>query len=144
MNSELTIGLHILGFLCAREGDPLTSDVLAETYGTSPVVVRRVISKLNQAKLIESKRGVGGGSVLARDPKKINLREVYVAIFDEPTILPRHPGEESNVAQVLSGFINELYANAEEALLQELESVTISEMDSVVRPQICKLLKKRN
>lgn len=141
MNSDLAIGLHIVGFLCARNGQPLTSEVLAETYGTSPVVVRRVLSKLSQASLIETRRGVGGGSVLAKSPSKINLRQVYEAVSENPELLRRHPGDESGVAQVLSGYINDLYAQAEEALMCKLEAVTVSEMDSVVRPQICRKLK---
>ena len=141
MNSDLAVGLHIMGFLCARAGQPLTSDVLAQTYGTSPVVVRRVLSKLSQANLIETRRGAGGGSVLTRKPTMINLRQVYEAICDNPELLRRHPGENTGVAQVLAGYINDLYALAEEALLKKLESVTVSEMDAVVRPQICAKLK---
>ncbi|MEO1616685.1 MAG: Rrf2 family transcriptional regulator [Planctomycetota bacterium] len=142
MNSDLAIGLHIVGFLCARRGEPLTSQELAETYGTSPVVVRRVLSKLSQAELIETRRGIGGGSVLARKPTEINLRQVYEAVSDNPELLRRHPGDDSGVAKVLSGYINELYSQAEEAFLRELESVTVSQMDAVVRPRICKRGKK--
>ena len=141
MNSDLAVGLHIMGFLCARNGEPLTSEVLAETYGTSPIVVRRVLSKLNQASLIETRRGVGGGSVLARKPSDINLRQVYDAVSENPELLRRHPGTESGVANVLSEYINELYGAAEEAFLQKLESVTVSQMDAVVRPKICKKTK---
>lgn len=143
MNSELAIGLHIMGFLCARRGEPLTSVVLAETYGTSPVVVRRILSRLSQAGLIETRRGVGGGSVLARNPSQINLRHVYEAVSENPELLRRHPGDESGVAQVLSDYVNDIYEQAEEALLRKLESVTIKQMDAVVRPQICKKMKSK-
>ena len=137
MNSDLAIGLHIVGFLTARRGEPLTSKTLAETYGTSPVVVRRVLSKLCQAGLIESRRGLGGGSVLAVHPSKINLRQVFEAVAEDTQLLRRHPGEESGVAKVLAEYINEMYAEAEEALMQRLESVTVEQMDSVVKPRIC-------
>lgn len=143
MNSDLAIGLHIVGFLTARGGEPLTSEVLAETYGTSPVVVRRVLSRLKQAGLVETKRGVGGGSVLAREPARINLRQVYEAVARNPELLRRHPGEATGVADVLADYINELCSEAEEALMRRLEAVTVTQMDAAVKPRICDLLRER-
>lgn len=137
MNSDLTIGLHIMGFLTARQGQPLTSETLAETYGTSPVVIRRVLSRLKQAGLVQTRRGTGGGSVLAREPSQINLRQVYEAVSENPELLRRHPGDESGVAQVLADYINDIYDEAEEALMQRLASVTVEQMDAVVKPRIC-------
>ena len=142
MNSDLTIALHVVGFLTARDGEPLTSEVLAKTYGTSPVVVRRVLSKLVDAGLIESRRGSNGGSVLARPPSKINLRQVFEAVAANKEILRRHPGDNSGVSQVLANYINNIYDDAEEALMKKLEAVTVKQMDATVKPQICRLLSK--
>ncbi|GAB5536259.1 MAG: Rrf2 family transcriptional regulator [Rubricoccaceae bacterium] len=137
MNSQLTIALHILGFLASRGGESLTSEEMARTYGTSPVVLRRVLSKLQRAGLVETRRGVGGGSVLARNANAIHLREVYEAVTDSPEILRRHTGDCTGVvAPVLAGYVNELYAEAEQALLAKLEAVTIAEMDRVVGARI--------
>ncbi|MEM1070100.1 MAG: Rrf2 family transcriptional regulator [Planctomycetota bacterium] len=142
MNSDFVIGLHIVGFLTARGGEPLTSETLAETYGTNPVVIRRVLSKLKHAGLVETRRGVGGGSVLARSPSKMNLRQVYEAVSETPELLRRHPGEESGVADVLSEYINDLCADAEEALMRKLAAVTVKQMDATVKPQICRILSR--
>ena len=140
MTSEFTIGLHVLGFLTARRGEPLTSEVLARTYGTSPVVLRRVLSKLGQAGLVAARRGAGGGSVLARAPSEISLLDVYTALTDKPALLPRHPGEDAGPARVLAAYINDIYADAEAALLDRLAAVSIEQMDSEVRPEICAAL----
>lgn len=137
MNSQLAIALHIMGFLASRAGEPLTSEVIAATYGTSPVVVRRVLAKLQRAGLVETRRGVGGGSVLSRKPSRINLREVYEAVADSPEILRRHPGSCSgSIAPVLAGYVNELYEVAEQALLGTLEAVTVAAMDREVRARL--------
>lgn len=142
MNSDLAIGLHIVGFLAALSGKPITSEILAETYGTSPVVVRRVLARLTRAGLVETRRGLGGGSVLAQNPAEVNLRQVYEAVTGTSQILRRHPGDESGVAKILANYINDLYSEAEEALMRRLESVTIEEMTASVKPSICKLLSK--
>ncbi|MEO1087659.1 MAG: Rrf2 family transcriptional regulator [Acidobacteriota bacterium] len=138
MNSDLTVALHVMGFLTACGGKAVTSEILAQTYGTNAVVVRRVISRLNKAGLVQTRRGSGGGSALARTAASINLRQIFEAVSatDSPELLRRHPGKESPVAEVLAGFINDFYSEAEEALLQRFESVTIEEMDQAVRPKI--------
>ncbi|MEM9135183.1 MAG: Rrf2 family transcriptional regulator [Actinomycetota bacterium] len=134
MNSRLPIALHILGFLTARGGEPLTSEVMAQTYGTSPVVLRRVLAQLQRAGLVDTRRGVNGGSVLARDPATITVRHAYEAVTDDPDVLPRHPTDCSGrIEQAIGSFVNDLMSDAEEALLLRLESVTIAEMDVRIR-----------
>ncbi|MEM6338180.1 MAG: Rrf2 family transcriptional regulator, partial [Bacteroidota bacterium] len=129
-NSQFTIALHILGFLAYRDGKPLTSDTLARTYGTSPVVLRRVLAKLQRAELVNTQRGPGGGSVLARSASAITLREAYEAVADDAQILPRHPGDCGvGPAAVLAEYVNGHCAEAEQVLLERLETVTIAEMD---------------
>lgn len=142
MSSELAVGLHIVGFLTARRGEPITSETLAETYGTSPVVIRRVLSKLSKAGLVETRRGVGGGSVLAQDSAACTLRDVYEAVVEDQPLLRRPPRDGSGVAKVLADYINDLYGEAEEALLSRLGSVTVEEMDATVRPRICRVLRR--
>ena len=129
MNHQLAIAVHILGFLASRKGMPVTSEALAETYGTSPVVLRRVLAKLHRAGLVESRRGVGGGSVLSRDPAEINMREAYEALSDKTELLRRPPaGCARTIGPVIAEYIGELYADAEHALLLKLEAVTVAEM----------------
>ncbi|MEL6105682.1 MAG: Rrf2 family transcriptional regulator [Planctomycetota bacterium] len=137
MNSDLAIALHIVGFLTASDGRSLTSETLASTYGTSPVVVRRILSKLSKAGLVETRRGSGGGSLLARSSDQIDLRQVYEAVSENTQLFRRHPGDESGVARVLADYIDELYAEAEEALMAKLESVSVKQMDAIVKPRIC-------
>lgn len=125
-----------MGFLASRD-EALTSETLAKTYGTSPVVLRRVLAKLNRAGLVSTQRGVGGGSVLGRSAASITLREVYEAIADGSRLMPLFPKTvDGPVAPVLAGYVNELFADAEEALLSQLGSVTVEEMDRDVRGRV--------
>ncbi|MEM9282922.1 MAG: Rrf2 family transcriptional regulator [Verrucomicrobiota bacterium] len=140
MKSDYAIALHILGFLTACNGRPLSSDILASTYGTNPVVVRRILSKLKKSGLVNIQRGAGGGSVLGRDPESINLRQIYESVSDTTEFLPRCNREESPASVVVTDFLNELYLSAEEALLAKLEALNIAEMDEKLRPRILELL----
>ena len=137
MNSQLPMALHIMGFLAFCGGDALTSEVMAEAYGTSPVVLRRVLAKLRRAGLVQTQRGVGGGSVLARDAGKVTLREVYEAITEDTKLMPPYSKRGCGpVAPLLAGYVNELFTEAEQALLARLEAVTVAEMDRDVRQRI--------
>lgn len=137
VNSQLPIAFHILGFLASQRGESVTSEVLADTYGTSPVVLRRVLAKLQRAGLVETKRGVHGGSVLARDSKAINLREAYEAVLGDAQVLQRpSEGCAGAIAPALARFVNDVMGDAEQALLDRLEAVTVAEMDARVRANI--------
>ncbi|MEN1704652.1 MAG: Rrf2 family transcriptional regulator [Planctomycetota bacterium] len=142
MTSDFAIALHILGFLTSKGGGPLTSDQMARTYGTNAVVIRRVQSKLNKAGLIETRRGAGGGCLLARKPDEINLRDAYEAVTPEPQLLARHPVScEEAVPIVVGNFVNEICADAEQALLERLETISIKAMDQTIRARIRKTLR---
>ncbi|MEM8868368.1 MAG: Rrf2 family transcriptional regulator [Verrucomicrobiota bacterium] len=140
MRSDFIIALHVMGFLTAADGEPLSSEILAQSYGTSPVVVRRILSKLSEGGIVISKRGVGGGTILARDPSDVSLRQIYDAVERDSAILQRYPTNELRPSAVLGNFINDLLGEAEEELLVRLGGISVAEMDMKVRPEICRLL----
>lgn len=143
MNNQLPIALHIVGFLAASNGEPLTSEKMAAVYGTSPVLLRRVLSKLKQARLIVTQRGAKGGSVLAREASQMSLREVFEAVRKDKPVLPEYSTKCTGaVAPVLGNFLNELLAEAEEALLGKLATVTVAQMDRTVRRRIMKAVRE--
>lgn len=143
MNSRLTIAAHILGMLAwnARECHAsLTSDELAASIGTNPVVVRRVLAQLNAAGLVESRRGASGGSVLARDPRSINLRQAYEAVegHAEP-LLGRYANAVSNhcsIAPVIEAYLDEVLSDAEEQLKQRLAMVDVETMSYTIAARL--------
>lgn len=136
MNIDFAIGLHIVGFLASRDGELVSSNVMAKSFGTSPVVLRRVLARLNRSGLVETRRGANGGSKLARQPTKINLREVYESVCLNPALFARPPEGAGTISRILGGYINEFYSEAEKSMLSHLESTTVADMDSTVRPKI--------
>lgn len=134
VSRQLNVAAHILGMLAflEREQRPITSDELATSIGTHPVVVRRVLAQLQAAGLVESRRGVGGGTVLARDPRLISLRDAYQAVHDDGfSVLERHGrhvNHACNVGPVIAEYLDGVYREAEEELLGRLGRVSIDEM----------------
>ena len=147
MSRQLNVAAHILGLIAFIERDqrrPVTSDELAESIGTNPVVVRRVLSQLKAAGLVDSRRGVGGGTVLARDPRQMTLRDAYEAVNEaRGPLLERHnasPSDACRVAPVIAEYLDEIYGDAEEALLKRLSEVSVETMSR----QIVDRLRRRS
>src|SRR6266851_7070336 len=86
---RFAMAVHILAVLAHKEGDRVSSAVLALSVNTNPVIIRRLLSALQQAKLVETRKGPGFGSRLNRSPLRINLAQVYRAVECEaPFVLP--------------------------------------------------------
>lgn len=79
-NSQFAMAVHVLTMLASAGDQPLKSDYIAESVNTNAVVIRRLISQLNQAELVSSQTGAAGGTRLARPATEISLSEVYRAV----------------------------------------------------------------
>ena len=61
-NSQFSMAVHILTLLANAEGENVKSGLIAASVNTNPVVIRRVLSQLNQAGLVASQTGAFGGT----------------------------------------------------------------------------------
>ena len=89
VNTQFSIAVHIvaaLGYGCG--GDKISAN-LAESVNTSPSFVRRVLSKLSKAGLVETTTGKAGACRLAKKPERISLLDIYKAV-DAPRAFAIH------------------------------------------------------
>src|ERR1017187_2664005 len=77
---RFAMAVHVLAVLAYKEGDRVTSAMLAASVNTNPVIIRRLLLSLQRARLAGSRKGAGSGSRLSRSPGRINLAEVYRAV----------------------------------------------------------------
>ena len=99
-NSRMTIAVHALAWmaLAQRRGqEVLTSDQVAASVNTNPVIIRRSLGDLGRAGLVHVRHGAGAGWSLARAPEEITLLEVYDGV--EQAV--RHELAGVSVADVL-------------------------------------------
>jgi Rrf2 family protein len=80
VNTQFSIAVHLLAGLGCRKGEDATSGELARSINTSPSFVRRTLSKLSKARLVETATGKAGACWLAKKPERISLLDIYQAV----------------------------------------------------------------
>jgi len=75
--------LRMLMMLGIRDGDPVTVQQVAESYGLSRNHLLKVALKLRNLSVITATRGRAGGIALARRPEDINIGAIIRATEDD-------------------------------------------------------------
>jgi Rrf2 family protein len=133
-STRFAVAVHTLTALAVSGGKPMRSEDLAYSVNTSPVVIRGLLSRLNEAGLTRSQMGAGGGAMLAKAAKRIKLKDVYEAVEDtELFALHRTPPcEKCAVGGNILEAMQPTLARARRALEDELEKVSIEDVASDV------------
>ncbi|GAA0414414.1 Rrf2 family transcriptional regulator [Streptomyces luteireticuli] len=140
-NSRLTVAVHILARMALAHGsgrEVVTSEQIAESVNTNPVVIRRSLGVLRRAGLVAVRHGSGAGWWLARAADEISLLDVYRALEDEP-LFGLHRSEPSRECPVGAGIRPALrlaYGEAEEAARSALARTSVGDVlrESLARP----------
>ncbi|GHH12384.1 Rrf2 family transcriptional regulator [Streptomyces rubradiris] len=132
-NSRLTIAAHALAWigLYQRHGHEVaTSEQIATSANTNPVVIRRLLGELRRAGLVESRRGVGAGWSLAREPSSMTLLDVYEAVEPGPLFAMHRatPDQGCVVGRAIQPTMRSIYEGIEETLRRELARVTLEDV----------------
>ncbi|AKZ60294.1 putative HTH-type transcriptional regulator YwnA [Streptomyces ambofaciens ATCC 23877] len=130
-NSRLTIAAHALAWigLYQRRGHEVaTSEQIATSANTNPVVIRRLLGELRKAGLVESRRGVGAGWSLARELESMTLLDVYEAVEPGPLFAMHRttPDQECVVGHGIQPAMQNIYEGIEKTLRDELARVTLA------------------
>lgn len=133
-NVRFQLAVHALVLIDVWDR-PTSSSVITYSIDTNPTVVRRVMSDLESAGLVESKLGPGGGFTLARVPSNVTLLEVYDAVESGPVFKPYqdHAVDACPVGGRVSGVIDSVLDDAAAALRSELAAVTVADLVEDVR-----------
>jgi Rrf2 family protein len=130
VSTRFTIALHILTLLATSRDRPLTSEYIAGSVNTNPVVVRRLLGLLRKLGLVSSQPGSGGGWQLTKAPEDITLLYVRRAV-NEASPFAMHsqpPNPHCPVGRNIQAALGRVYTRAEQALEAELAQTTIQKL----------------
>jgi Rrf2 family protein len=116
------------------EAGPTSVRDIAERTGLPQPYLEQILLALKGAGLVRSKRGVGGGYVLARDPEQIRLSEIISAV-DGPITLgdfgePHQDGACDHEGQCV---LLAVWKEAGEHMRHHLDSYTLAGIARVAR-----------
>jgi Rrf2 family protein len=133
-SSRFVVAAHALAML-AYDKEALTSEYIAGSVNTNPVVVRRILSMLARAGLVITQEGAGGGVRLAKPPEQIDLQAVYHAVESDSVFAlhPQEPNPDCPVGRTIQSALEPTLDAAEKSLLDSLGKTTVAEIVRRVR-----------
>ena len=132
ISSRFTIAIHMLTCMeTFKEEYKITSDFLASSINVNPVIIRRILSQLKEAGLIEVKRGTGGAGII-KPLEEITFLDVYRAVecIEENTLFHFHenPNPSCPVGRSIHSVLDVHLADAQAALENSLRGVTLAQI----------------
>ncbi|MCE9645368.1 MAG: Rrf2 family transcriptional regulator [Chloroflexi bacterium] len=132
-SQRFAISIHALTLLAASSG-PLTSEAIASSVDTNPVVIRRTMSGLRAHGLVTSKPGAHGGWRLVRPPQQIVLRDVYQILGGEDVLsIHGHPNQHCPIGGRIKGPLKNIFNEAQTELEKSLGKYTVADVLSDIR-----------
>ena len=130
-NSSFSIAVHALVYLNHME-KVLSSEELAQNICTNPVLIRKVMSKLKKAGLVDTKGGNSGGYIFIADADKLTLEQVAEAIDAKFVGSPRRSGDMNKACLIASGMgeiMQNIYRQLDENCKKSLHGITVADID---------------
>ncbi|WP_413105710.1 Rrf2 family transcriptional regulator [Streptomyces sp. Inha503] len=133
-NSRMSLAVHVLTWLAydrrGTEKENATSQQIATSVNTNPVVIRRCLGQLREAGLVTVSHGRNGGWDLARDAASITLLDIYRAIPDGPVfgLHASEPDAECYVGYGIQPVLTQVYDRATKALSDSLAQTTVADV----------------
>ena len=132
ISSRFTIAIHIFSCIDTFGKDTkVTSDFLAGSINTNPVIVRKILLQLKEAGLIKVKRGPGGTEI-TRDLSQITFLDVYKAVecIEDDTLFHFHenPNPDCPVGRNIHAVLDDKLSKVQKAMEEELGSITLADV----------------
>ncbi|WP_249872168.1 Rrf2 family transcriptional regulator [Oceanobacillus saliphilus] len=127
-NSRFAVAIHILSIASTQSG--ATSDFIAASVNTNPVVIRRINSLLKKAGILKSQAGIPG-IYLTREPSEITLLDIYKAVQgkDETTFsIHEDPNPQCVVGNNIQATLEDSFMRAQKAMENELANQTLDDI----------------
>jgi Rrf2 family protein len=113
-----------------NDGELVSSELLALSVNTNPVVVRRLLGDLRKAGLIISRQGRSGGVCLARPAESITLLDILEAVGGGTVFgfNTNPPNTDCPVSVNMYRLISPVFESVTDSLNKTLEKIRLSDL----------------
>ncbi|OMD33784.1 Rrf2 family transcriptional regulator [Paenibacillus odorifer] len=131
ISTRFAVAIHILTLIDSNKEGKSTSEWIAGSVNTNPVVIRRLTSMLQKAGLVNARPGVAGAS-LTRSASEITLLQIYKAVnaVEEDSLFSvhEHPNPDCPVGKNIASAIVPVFSLAQKAMENVLQEVTLEQI----------------
>jgi len=106
---------------------PLQIKVIAERQDISVKYLEQLMTMLKSAGFIRSIRGSKGGYVLAREPAKTKLSEIFTALEGQPVTVECLENE-NRCARAIDCVTRQVWLQVQQAVMDVLDSMTLQDL----------------
>lgn len=133
MSSNYTVSIQMLLLMLISDNQKITSDIISQSTGANPVLIRQLYKKLKEAGIIKVSTGQGV-TTLSKDPKEITLWDIYMAVekYNVEDLFKFHPkiSDGCQIGRFFKEILSPHLENAIEALSNEMASVSLFQLAS--------------
>lgn len=132
ISSRFTLAVHIFACIDTFKDDyKVTSDFLAGSTNVNPVIIRKILSQLKSAGLVEVARGSGGASI-AKPLGEITFLDIYNAVecVENGELFHFHenPSADCPVGRNIHMILDDKLLRVQQAMEKELASITLEDI----------------
>lgn len=131
ISSRFTMAIHMFACIDTFSDQKMTSDFMAGSIGTNPVIIRKLLQQLKAAGLIEVSRGTGGVTI-TRPLDQITFLDIYRAVECTPDEELFHFHENPNpncpVGKNIHRVLDNRLLEVQKAMEQKLSQMTLADV----------------
>lgn len=132
ISSRFTLAVHIFACIEVFQGEyKITSDFLSTSTNVNPVIIRKLLSQLKAAGLVQVTRGTGG-TAIARPLEEISLLDIYRAVecVEKGELFHFHdnPNTDCPVGRNIHLALDDKLLRVQQAMERELASITLQDI----------------
>ena len=127
-SSKFTIAIHICIYLDYSNDELVSSQTLAESVKTNPVVIRRLIGQLRRQGIVGSVAGAKGGFYLAKPVDQLTLWDIYLVVRDDEFFNKPKVNPDCVVSSNLAVLVDDIYSESEHSMKNSMEKVTVAQL----------------
>ena len=135
ISSRFTMAIHMFACIDTFTDRKMTSDFMAASIGTNPVIVRKLLQQLKAGGLIEVSRGTGGVTV-TKPLDEITFLDVYKAVECTPDEQLFHFHENPNpkcpVGKNIHHVLDDRLNQVQKAMEDKLATMTLADVKNDV------------
>ena len=131
ISSRFTMAIHMFACIDTFSNQKMTSDFMAASIGTNPVIIRKILQQLKTAGLVTVARGTGGVT-MTRPLDQITFLDVYKAVECTPNEEMFHFHENPNpkcpVGKNIHHALDKRLLEVQKAMEKKLSEMTLADV----------------